>query len=223
LLDIVYTISTEEGPTIELNARQKKILAIVKENGPISGEEIAARLNLSRAALRPDLAVLTTSGYIDARPRVGYFYTGNVLTAVSKVLTRFTVRDVKSRPIVIREQTSVYDAIVSLFLDDVGTLFVVDENGCLQGVVSRKDFLKTALGNTDLHKIPVGVIMTRMPQVHTVTEEETMLDVVKKICEHEVDSLPVVRMQGSDNNYKVVGRVTKTNLARLLLELSEGS
>lgn len=193
----------------------------MKENGPISGEEIAARLSLSRAALRPDLAVLTTSGYIDARPRVGYFYTGNVLTVVSEVLKRFTVGDVKSRPIIIREQTSVYDAIVTLFLDDVGTLFVVDENGFLQGVVSRKDFLKTSLGSTDLHKMPVGVIMTRMPQVHTVTEDETMLDVVEKICEHEIDSLPVVRVQ-EQNNYKVVGRVTKTNLARLLLELSEG-
>jgi len=219
----VYAISNWwEGPKIKLNARQKKILAIVKEDGPISGEEIAARLNLSRAALRPDLAVLTTSGYIDARPRVGYFYTGNVLTAVSEILTRFTVGDIKSRPIVIREQTSVYDAIVSLFLDDVGTLYVVDENGFLQGVVSRKDFLKTALGQTDLHKIPVGVIMTRMPQVYTVTEEETVLDVVRKICEYEVDSLPVVRAH-DPNNLKVVGRVTKTNLARLLLELSEGS
>lgn len=219
----MYAISNWwEGPKIKLNARQKKILAIVKEDGPISGEEIAARLNLSRAALRPDLAVLTTSGYIDARPRVGYFYTGNVLTAVSEILTRFTVGDIKSRPIVIREQTSVYDAIVSLFLDDVGTLYVVDENGFLQGVVSRKDFLKTALGQTDLHKIPVGVIMTRMPQVYTVTEEETVLDVVRKICEYEVDSLPVVRAH-DPNNLKVVGRVTKTNLARLLLELSEGS
>lgn len=196
-------------------------MAIVKQDGPISGEEIAGRLNLSRAALRPHLAVLTTSGLLDARPRVGYFYTGNVLTGISEILTRFTVGDIKSRPIVIREETSVYDAIVTLFLDDVGTLFVVDEKGNLQGVVSRKDFLKTALGGVDLHKMPVGVIMTRMPQVHTVTEEETVLEVVKRISEHEVDSLPVVRIQDSQT-YKVVGRVTKTNIARLLLELSEG-
>ncbi|HZK25631.1 MAG TPA: helix-turn-helix transcriptional regulator [Oscillospiraceae bacterium] len=206
---------------MELNNRQKEILAIVKQDGPISGEEIAGRLNLSRAALRPHLAVLTTSGLLDARPRVGYFYTGNVLTGISEILTRFTVGDIKSRPIVIREETSVYDAIVTLFLDDVGTLFVVDEKGNLQGVVSRKDFLKTALGGVDLHKMPVGVIMTRMPQVHTVTEEETVLEVVKRISEHEVDSLPVVRIQDSQT-YKVVGRVTKTNIARLLLELSEG-
>ncbi|MDI9462642.1 MAG: helix-turn-helix transcriptional regulator [Bacillota bacterium] len=207
---------------MKLNARQKEILEIVKADGPISGEEIAARLNLSRAALRPHLAVLTTSGLIDARPRVGYFYVGNMLTGVSEILQRYQVKDIKSRPIVIREQTSVYDAIVTLFLEDVGTLYVVDESGFLQGVVSRKDFLKSALGGADLHRMPVGVIMTRMPQIHMVTEDETMLDVVKRICEYEVDSLPVVKII-DNHSFKVVGRVTKTNVARLLLELCEGS
>ncbi|NLM46639.1 MAG: helix-turn-helix transcriptional regulator [Firmicutes bacterium] len=206
---------------MELNARQKEILAIVKAEGPISGEEIAGRLKLSRAALRPHLAVLTTYGIIEARPRVGYFYVGRESTEITKILSRIKVGEIKSHPIVIREKTSVYDAIVTLFLEDVGTLYVVNEEGFLQGVVSRKDFLKTALGGADLHKIPVGVIMTRMPQLHMITEDENILDVVKSLCEHEIDSLPVVRRQG-ENKYKVVGRVTKTNLTRLLLELSEG-
>jgi len=62
--------------TIELNKRQEQILEIVKDNGPITGEQIAERLNLTRATLRPDLAILTMAGFLDARPRVGYFYTG---------------------------------------------------------------------------------------------------------------------------------------------------
>ena len=61
---------------IELNKRQDTILQIVKENGPITGEQIAERLNLTRATLRPDLAILTMAGFLDARPRVGYFYSG---------------------------------------------------------------------------------------------------------------------------------------------------
>ena len=51
-------------------------MEIVKENGPITGEHIADQLNLTRATLRPDLAILTMAGFLDARPRVGYFYTG---------------------------------------------------------------------------------------------------------------------------------------------------
>lgn len=65
---------------IELNQRQEQIVQIVKNNGPITGEKIAERLNLTRATLRPDLAILTMAGYLDARPRVGYFYTGKSST-----------------------------------------------------------------------------------------------------------------------------------------------
>jgi CBS domain-containing protein len=162
------------------------------------------------------------SGAIDARPRVGYFYAGrNTSDLLGDILRGITVGDIKSRPIMIREHTSVYDAIVTLFLEDVGTLFVVDESGLLQGVVSRKDFIKIALGGANLNKIPVGVIMTRLPSLHMITEEETMLDVARRIMEYEVDSLPVVRLT-EEKNFKVVGRVTKTNLARLLVELAEG-
>jgi len=47
---------------------------IVKKNEPITSEQIAEKLNLTRAALRPDLSILTMSGILDARPRVGYFF-----------------------------------------------------------------------------------------------------------------------------------------------------
>jgi CBS domain-containing protein len=140
---------------------------------------------------------------------------------VADLLKRIRVGEIKSRPIMIKEKVSVYDAIVTLFLEDVGTLYVVDDEGMLQGVVSRKDFLKTTLGAADLHKMPVGIIMTRLPHLHMVLEEESVYDVARRIVEFEVDSLPVVRING-DNSFKVVGRVTKTNLARLLVDLGEG-
>jgi CBS domain-containing protein/biotin operon repressor len=206
---------------IQFNERQQEILEIIKYNGPISGEGIAARLKLTRASLRPHLAVLTMSGMVDARPRVGYFYTGkNSPRFVTEALKNITVGEIKGRPVVVRPETTVYDAIVTLFLDDVGTLFVVNEDVMLQGVVSRKDFLKAALGGANLHKMPVGVIMTRMPQVHIAFEDETILDVAQRMMEYEVDSLPVVR--NMDKTLKVLGRVTKTNLVRLMVELGEG-
>ena len=59
---------------IQLNERQLKIIDIVKENEPITGEKIADRLNVTRATLRSDLVVLTMTGILDARPKVGYFY-----------------------------------------------------------------------------------------------------------------------------------------------------
>lgn len=205
---------------IDLSERQKKVLEIVKTSGPISGEEIASRLNVSRAALRPCLAVLTMSGLLEARPRVGYTYAGkDAKSLFADYLRRFTVSEVKAVPAVVREETSVYDAIVTLFVEDVGTLFVVDGEGYLQGVLSRKDLLKTAIGGSDLLRIPVTVIMTRMPHVVTVDPDMDVVTAAKKIVDYQIDALPIVR-ETEPGKFKVIGKVTKTTLARMLAEVS---
>ena len=210
---------------IALTARQEKIAEIVRLNGPITGDHIADQLNVTRAALRPDLTVLIMAGLIDARPKVGYYYTGK--TAFSLIvdeLHSIKVRDVQSLPVVITTSTKAYDAIVTMFLEDVGTIFVVDEEKQLAGVVSRKDLLKVAMGGTDLQKMPVKVLMTSMPKIIATNPEELVLDAAKKLIESEVDSLPVVR--GSEalagKQWEVVGRLTKTNITRLFVDLAEG-
>lgn len=210
---------------IRLNERQKRIMEIVQKKGPITGESIAQELNLTRAALRPDLSILTRSGILEARPRVGYYYAGDKRgSIVTETIRSIRVKDIKSIPVVIHEKTSVYDAVVTMFTEDVGSLFVVDDEGVLEGVVSRKDFLKVALGHSDLTSVPVNVIMTRMPNVITTTDEETAYTAARKIIDHQVDALPVVRTlidsQGRER-LEVIGRITKTNLARLFVELGE--
>jgi CBS domain-containing protein len=209
---------------IELNERQIKILEIVKQKGPITGENIAEALEVTRAALRSDLAVLTMSGYLEAKPRVGYtFKADGVDSKIKKVLNQYRVRDVMSMAVVVKENCSIYDAIVTLFVEDTGSIFVLDEENYLVGVVSRKDLLKTTLGQADIHKMPVSVIMTRMPNIITATGDDIAVEAVKKIVEHEVDSLPVVKCYiGPHNEEKleVIGRITKTNVARMFLDLA---
>ncbi|HHY04635.1 MAG TPA: helix-turn-helix transcriptional regulator [Thermoanaerobacterales bacterium] len=207
---------------MELSPRQIRIVDIVKESEPITSEQIADKLKLTRAALRPDLSVLTMAGILDARPRVGYFYTGRTMNSfISEKIASIKVDEIKAVPIVINEELSVYDAIVMLFLEDVGTLFVLDGDGNLSGLVSRKDLLKIAIGNADIHKIPIGVIMTRMPNLITVTTEESAYDAARKIVDHQVDALPVVKLEkeNKQTKYKVVGKVTKTTITKLFVEL----
>ncbi len=209
---------------MELNERQEKILEIVKEYGPITGEKIADLLCVTRAALRPDLAVLTMSGFLEAKPRVGYtFKTEAVDNEIKRLLNNYRVGDVQSMPVVLKESCSIYDAIVTLFVEDTGTIFIIDNDNYLTGVVSRKDFLKTTLGQADIHKMPVSVIMTRMPNIITTTTDETVVEAVKKIVEHEIDSLPVVRYlidKEGEERPEVIGKLTKTNIARLFLDLA---
>lgn len=207
---------------IELNKRQDLILQIVKDNGPITGEHIAERLNLTRATLRPDLAILTMAGFLDARPRVGYFYAGKKNSvSITESMMNLKVSDFQSNPVIVSEHMSVYEAILHMFSEDVGTLFVGDDKECLQGVLSRKDLLRTSIGSQDLNKIPVHIIMTRMPNIAYCTHEESLIKAANKLIEREIDSLPVV--EETKNGAKIVGRLTKTSITRAFISLAETS
>ncbi len=207
--------------SIQLSDRQKQIISIVQQQGPITGEKIAEELSLTRATLRPDLAILTMAGYLDARPRVGYFYAGKeAANLVGELLKKALVKDYKAVPVVVHTSTTAYDAVVTMFLEDVGTLYVVNENGILAGVVSRKDLLKVAIGHPHLQGVPVSLAMTRMPNITTIRLEDTMYDAARKLISAQVDSLPVVK-EANDSQWEVVGRVTKTTVTRLFVELGE--
>ena len=206
--------------TIELSKRQERILEIVKENGPITGEHIADKLNLTRATLRPDLAILTMAGYLDARPRVGYFYTGKTGTQLlSESLKKLVVKDYQSMPVLINENVSVYDAIVTIFLEDVGTVFVTDDHHHLAGVLSRKDLLRASLGKQELSALPVNIIMTRMPNITMCEKEDLLIDVAKKLIDAQIDAVPVVKQTKS--GYEVIGRLTKTNVTKAFVALAD--
>lgn len=208
---------------IKLTPRQQELIRLVKENGPITSERLAESLNLTRAALRSDLAILTMTGILDAKPKVGYIYSQNPSHSfIYDYITKIKVKDIMSKPVVVDEEATVYDAILHLFLNDVGTLFI-EGNGLIVGAVSRKDFLKIAIGGTDIHKIPVNIIMTRMPNIICVEPEDMAYSAAKKIIEHEIDSIPVVeKVKGKEkDSYKIIGKVSKTNITRLFVKIGQ--
>ncbi|KAA0560534.1 helix-turn-helix transcriptional regulator [Rossellomorea aquimaris] len=206
---------------MELNKRQEHILQIVKDNGPITGEQIADQLNLTRATLRPDLAILTMAGYLDARPRVGYFYTGKTGTQLlTENLNKIYVKDYQSIPVVVNENVSVYDAIVTMFLEDVGTLFVVDGNTYLVGVLSRKDLLRASIGKQELSTLPVNIIMTRMPNITVCEKDDQLIGVAKDLIHKQIDSVPVIK-KTEKGDLEVIGRITKTNITKAFVALAD--
>ena len=73
---------------------------------------IYERLNVTRAALRSDLAILVMGGILDARPKVGYFYTGkNTLGMLMEEISAITVQDLQSVPVAIKHDKSAYEAV----------------------------------------------------------------------------------------------------------------
>lgn len=207
--------------TIQLSERQEKIIEIVKNNEPITSREIAEKLELTRSTIRPDLSILTMADILDARPKVGYLYTGKTgYSYIAEAIKKIKVSEVQAIPIVIDEKKSLYDAIVLMFLEDISSIFVTNE-GVLSGVVSRKDLLKSSMGGMDLNKIPVGMAMTRMPNLVTIRANDNILDAANKLIEHEVDGLPVVEDIEDSKEFRIVGRVTKTTITRLFVDLGK--
>ena len=207
---------------MKLSKRQEQIAQIVREEGPVTGSAIAEHLEVTRSALRSDLSVLTMLGVLDARPNVGYYYVGlSKETQTAVRLKSFLVSDVLSQAVVVNGDTSLYDTIVTLFTEDVGTILVCD-GSYLVGVVSRKDLLRASMGQTDSHTMPISMIMTPVSKVISVEPTDTLVEAAQKMIDYEVDCLPVVVREdiGNKKRLKVVGRVSKTTVAKVFLECS---
>ena len=207
---------------MKLSKRQEQIAQIVREEGPVTGSAIAEHLEVTRSALRSDLSVLTMLGVLDARPNVGYDYVGlSKETQTAERLKSFLVSDVLSQAVVVNGDTSLYDTIVTIFTEDVGTILVCDDS-YLVGVVSRKDLLRASMGQTDSHTMPISMIMTPVSKVITVEPTDTLVEAAQKMIDYEVDCLPVVVREDVENKkrLKVVGRVSKTTVAKVFLECS---
>jgi len=148
---------------LKLSERQKKIVEIVKEHQPLSGEKISELLDISRATLRSDLSFLTLVGILKATPKVGYTYSGSDLETLFFFDT-FRKEDV---------------------------LYVIDEHKLLLGILSRKDLLRASL-NTNIDSTPVAVCMTRMPHIKTCYKDMNILEAAAVLQDFAIDSLPVV-------------------------------
>ena len=219
--DIIQT-EMKGGYRVKLSKRQEQIAQIVREEGPVTGSAIAEHLEVTRSALRSDLSVLTMLGVLDARPNVGYYYVGlSKETQTAERLKSFLVSDVLSQAVVVSGETSLYDTIVTIFTEDVGTILVCDDS-YLVGVVSRKDLLRASMGQTDSHAMPISMIMTPVSKVITVEPTDTLVEAAQKMIDYEVDCLPVVIREdvGNKKRLKVVGRVSKTTVAKVFLECS---
>ncbi len=202
---------------MELSKRQKEIIEIVKKQGPVSSKKISDDLGLSRATIRSDLSILSMLNILDAKPNVGYYLIEEDYELKEiETLYNKSVEDVMNDPIQVDEETSIYDTIVKMFLEDVGSIVVVNNEERISGVISRKDLLKMSIGQSNLKNTPVSLAMTRKPKIISVSPESTFIDAARKIRRHKIDFLPVI-----NNKDEVVGRVSKTTIIKTLVDYTD--
>lgn len=196
---------------------QQNVIELLKERGHLKTTEIAKDLNVTKSDLESDLVTLINLEIVGKNDKYGYFYQGNRSYVIfAEILKYYSVENIMSMPMIIEDRLSVYDAIVTLFLENVGSIYVTRNNN-LVGVVSRKDLLRAAIENQDLKKTPINMVMTRMPNIKTVTPDTSVFACAKKIVDSQIDGVPVIKEE--DGITRVVGRVTKTNLTNLFVRM----
>jgi len=120
-------------------------------------------------------------GIIDAKPKVGYF-PGKAFVeenAAASRLSSFKVKDIMGRPAAVRENDSVGDAVIQLFVENTGLLVVC------------------------------------------IGPEDSVLEAARRMIEHQVGGLPVVRDRAGaegESGREVIGRITKTHILQVLIE-----
>ena len=203
---------------MELSSRQKRIIEIVKDNSPIKGEDLAARMGIARATLRADLTVLTKVGILGAKPHVGYFFAGARPPVYGpRIEETMPIADFMTPAATAAPSMSVYDAIVEMFARDTGSLMVCDGQELL-GIVSRKDLLKVSISQGELVHIPLSLIMTRMPNIITVTPKDSLLSAAQKLQSHKIDTVPVVHVD-ENGVVALVGKVSKTTILNTFVKI----
>ena len=68
--------------------------------------------------------------------------------------------------------------------------------------------------------------MTRMPNIIYGIQRIVLYSLAKKIIEHEIDSIPIVekimRIRRMEKiNLKIVGKISKTNITKLFVNLGK--
>ncbi|WP_337102804.1 helix-turn-helix transcriptional regulator [Paenibacillus sp. YIM B09110] len=211
------------GSPIQLSSRQLELVELVKKHAPITGEQLAEYLGVSRPTLRSDLSLLVMLGHLDAKPKVGYFL-GNAYRSSNEALQQLSglkVREIQGVPVNVPDSLSVHDAVITLFTENADTLLVVNENKGFAGIVTPKDLLKITLGNAGAASIPVSMVMTRYPNIVTLMQDDSVLDAIRKMSLHQVDCLPVIMPRDEQAPHpEIVGWVSKSNIIRLLADIA---
>ncbi|MBP8031509.1 MAG: helix-turn-helix transcriptional regulator [Acetobacterium sp.] len=209
---------------MELSNRQKEIIEIVKERQPVKSNEISELLNINRATIRPDLKILTMMGILEAKRKVGYYYTGrSLLHILGSYIKTINVMDIQTEPTVVEESSSIYDGIITMFTKNAGTLYVVDGK-YLSGIVSRKDFIKAMIGRKEVESLPIPMIMTRMPNIIYLEPTESVYDAAYKTMFYEVESLPIVTKEIDEKGVSrlvLIGKVSRTNITRYVVNMGK--
>ena len=85
------------------------------------------------------------------------------------------------------------EAARRMVAEDVSALVVVDDGGCLAGIITRTDLLRASQSSPDWQCEPVQTYMSS--DVVVVTEDTCLAEVAKLLLEKQIHRVVVIREQ----------------------------
>lgn len=118
------------------------------------------------------------------------------------------------------------DAAQTMEEFEIRRLPVVDENGCLVGIVTDTDVLEAETANRVLNNyepgteeqwLAVGDIMTH--EVVTIRPDATVGELAQQFMQHKIGGIPVVEADPDHcNRRRLIGIVTETDIFRMIAD-----
>ena len=118
---------------------------------------------------------------LEARPNVGYYYVGlSPKDQTAEILRSYSVHDVLSQAVIVSPETNLYDTIVTIFTEDVGTIFGLRRFLFTRCCITQGFYCRASIGQTDAHTMPISMIMTPVSKVITVEPSDSLAVAAKK-------------------------------------------
>jgi signal-transduction protein with cAMP-binding, CBS, and nucleotidyltransferase domain len=90
-------------------------------------------------------------------------------------------------------QTTLREATRIMVAEDISALVVVDDDGCLEGIITRVDLMRVRYHQEDWNDKPVGSAMSS--EVVTVSQQDTLEKVMALLLERHIHRVVVVRQE----------------------------
>ena len=121
-------------------------------------------------------------------------------------------KDIMSSPVItVRAETTVDEALGLMLQKNVSGLPVVDDENHVVGIISQFDLLKPLYDQLQLTSTSVTRYMSS--KVHTVNEDDFLIDVAQVFITYPIRRVPVVK------DGKLVGVISRRDIVRYIRDV----
>ena len=117
-------------------------------------------------------------------------------------------------PITAKPTTPLWEVARKMYENNIGSILIVDEDGKLSGIITRRDLLYLLASGIAARNPPAGAVMST--SVITASPKEQVIKILGRMRKLGIRHIPVV-----DDDMRPLGVISLWDLANLILSCIE--